>query len=99
MSTIDVLGFTEHWLFEDEISCYNLPNLSLVSKHCRKSRKNGSSGMYVQPNTLAKPTVNYEYFDLNEHFEVVLLKLYILKLLLFVYTEILLVISKFFLTT
>jgi hypothetical protein len=35
--------------------------------------------MYVQPNTLAKPIVNFEYFDLNEHFDVVLLKLYILK--------------------
>jgi hypothetical protein len=75
VSTIDVLVFTEHWLSEDEISCYNLPNLSLVSKHCRKSRKNGGSGMYVQPNTLAKPIVNFGYFDLNKHFDVVLLKL------------------------
>jgi DNA mismatch repair ATPase MutL len=28
---IDVFGFTEHWLIDDEISCYNLPNLSLVN--------------------------------------------------------------------
>jgi len=39
LSTIDVLDFTEHWLFEDETSCYNLPNLSLVKKHQRKSTK------------------------------------------------------------
>jgi hypothetical protein len=26
LSTVDVLGVTEHWLLEDEISCYNLPN-------------------------------------------------------------------------
>jgi len=31
--------------------------------------------MYVQPNTLAKPIVNFGYFDLNKHFDVVLLKL------------------------
>jgi hypothetical protein len=45
LSTIDVLGFTEHWLFEDETSCYNFPNLSLVSKHRRKGIKYGGSGI------------------------------------------------------
>ena len=25
LSTIDVFGFTEYWLFGDEITCYNLP--------------------------------------------------------------------------
>jgi len=77
--TIDVLGFKENWFYEDEISCYNSPNLSLVSKHHRKSRKNGGSGMYVQPNILAKTIINFECFNLNKHLEVVLLKLYILK--------------------
>jgi hypothetical protein len=47
LSTIDVLSFTEHWVFEDYTICNNLPNLSLISKHHSKSRKYGCSGMYV----------------------------------------------------
>jgi len=77
--TIDVLGSKENSFYEDEVRCYNLPNLSLVSKHYRKSRKNGGSGMYMQPNILTKPIINFECFNLNKHFKVVLLKLCILK--------------------
>ena len=38
---VDVLAFTEHWLGEEEISNYNIPNYNLISYYCRKIKKNG----------------------------------------------------------
>jgi hypothetical protein len=52
--SLDVLGFTEHWLIDVEISSYNLPNFSLVRKNCRQNKRNGSSCIYVRSNILAK---------------------------------------------
>jgi hypothetical protein len=72
---IDVLGFPEHWLIDDEISSHNLPNFSLVSKYCRQNKRNGSSCRYVRSNILAKPVTKFEHLNLGEHFEVSIVKL------------------------
>jgi len=47
LSTKDVLDFKQYRSFENEIICCNLPNLSLVSKHHRKSRKEDVSFLYI----------------------------------------------------
>jgi hypothetical protein len=72
--SIDVLGFTEDWLIDDEISCYNLPACSLVNKYCRQNKRNGGSCIYVRSNILAKPVTKFEHLNL-EHFEVSIGKL------------------------
>jgi hypothetical protein len=77
---MDVLGFTEHWLIDDEIGCYNLPNFSLVSKYCRQNKRNGGSCIYVRSNILAKPITNFEHLNLDAHFEVSIVKLVHLKI-------------------
>jgi hypothetical protein len=79
---IDVLGVTEHWLIDDEISCYNLPNFSLVSKYCRQNKRNGGSCIYVRSNILAKPITNFKHSNLNEHFKVSIVKLVHFKIII-----------------
>jgi hypothetical protein len=79
LSTVDVLGFAEHWLLEDEISCYNWPNFSLLSKYCRKTEKNGGLCIYAKSNTLTKPIKN---LNLDEHFEASVVKLVHFKLVI-----------------
>jgi hypothetical protein len=90
---IDVLGFTEHWLIDDEISCYNLPNFSLVSKYCRHNKRYGGSCIYVRAYILAKPITNFKHLNLDEHFKVSIVKLVHFKIL-FVYIGTLRAITK-----
>jgi hypothetical protein len=90
LSTVDVLGVIEHWLLEDEISCYNLQNFL---------KKNSGLLMYVKCKLLAKPITNFEYLNLDEHFEVSIVKYVHFKLFIIVYIEIQVVTSKFCLIT
>jgi hypothetical protein len=81
LPAIDVLGFTD-WLLEEEISCYILPNYSLISKYCRNGRKNGGSCIYVKTNIIAKPMTNFEYLNVGEHFEASIVKLVNFKIVI-----------------
>ena len=78
-STVDVLGVIEHWLLENEISCYNLPYFL---------KNNSNSLISIKCNLLAKPITNFVYLNLDEYFEVTSVKLIHFKLFIIVYIEI-----------
>jgi hypothetical protein len=82
LAAIDVLGFKEYWLLEEKISCYILPNYSLISKYCRNGRKNGGSCIYVKTNITATPMTNFEYLNVDKHFEASIVKLMNFKIVI-----------------
>jgi exonuclease III len=63
----DVLCFTEHWLYDNEIGYFNFENYPLVSNFCRKNKLHGGSCIYVKTNLEAKPYNLCEYLNQKEH--------------------------------
>ncbi|VEN63801.1 unnamed protein product [Callosobruchus maculatus] len=47
VSGLKVLCITEHWLREDELSCYNIPGFALKAAYCRVVHIHGGVSIYI----------------------------------------------------